>query len=55
MISEPLGGAHRDIDETAQRVKNAIDAKLTELEALPLETLIEQRQQRLLGYGEYED
>ena len=55
VISEPLGGAHRDIDETAQRVRDAIDKKLTELEALPIDTLIEQRQQRLLGYGEFEN
>lgn len=55
VISEPLGGAHRDIDETAQRVRDAIEAKLTELEKLPIDTLIEQRQQRLLGYGEFEN
>lgn len=55
VISEPLGGAHRDIDETAQRVRDAIEAKLMELEKLPIDTLIEQRQQRLLGYGEFEN
>ena len=55
VIAEPLGGAHRDIDETAQRVRDALEKKLTELEALPIDTLIEQRQQRLLGYGEFED
>ena len=55
VIAEPLGGAHRDIDEIAQRVRNAIEAKLTKLEQLPVETLIEQRQQRLLGYGKFEE
>ncbi|RKZ90422.1 MAG: acetyl-CoA carboxylase carboxyl transferase subunit alpha [Gammaproteobacteria bacterium] len=55
VIAEPLGGAHRDIDETAQRVRDALEKKLTELEALPIDTLVEQRQQRLLGYGEFED
>jgi acetyl-CoA carboxylase carboxyl transferase subunit alpha len=55
VISEPLGGAHRDIDETAQRVRDAIEAKLTELEKLPIDTLIEQRQQRLFSYGEFEN
>ncbi len=55
IIAEPLGGAHRDMDEMAQRVRNAIEAKLTKLEQLPVETLVEQRQQRLLGYGEFEE
>ncbi|PCH62870.1 MAG: acetyl-CoA carboxylase carboxyl transferase subunit alpha [Gammaproteobacteria bacterium] len=54
VIAEPLGGAHRDMDEVATRIKNAIDAKLTELEALPVDQLIERRQQRLLNYGEFE-
>ena len=55
VIAEPLGGAHRDMDEMAQRVRNAIEAKLAKLEQLPVETLVEQRQQRLLGYGEFEE
>ena len=54
IIAEPLGGAHRDIDEIAERVKEAIEDKLSELEAMPIDSLIEQRQQRLLGYGEFE-
>ncbi|MBL4638301.1 MAG: acetyl-CoA carboxylase carboxyltransferase subunit alpha [Proteobacteria bacterium] len=54
VIAEPLGGAHRDMGEVATRIKNAIDAKLTELEALPVDQLIERRQQRLLNYGEFE-
>ncbi len=54
VIAEPLGGAHRDMDEVATRIKNSIDAKLTELEALPMDQLIERRQQRLLNYGEFE-
>ncbi|MDH5357091.1 MAG: acetyl-CoA carboxylase carboxyltransferase subunit alpha [Gammaproteobacteria bacterium] len=54
IIAEPLGGAHRDIDEMGQRVSNAIEAKLNELEKLSVEKLVEKRQQRLLGYGEFE-
>jgi acetyl-CoA carboxylase carboxyl transferase subunit alpha len=53
VLTEPLGGAHRDMDEMANRVKNAIDAKLSALEKLPLDTLVEQRQNRLLNYGEF--
>jgi len=54
VINEPLGGAHRDMDEMAERVRKAIDAKLTELEAMPVDALVERRQQRLLSYGEFE-
>jgi len=55
VITEPLGGAHRDVDDVAGRVQNAIDVQLKALEALPVETLIEQRQQRLLSYGEFDE
>jgi len=54
VIAEPLGGAHRDMDGMAQRVRDAIEAKLNKLDNLPLETLVEQRQTRLLSYGEFE-
>lgn len=55
IIDEPLGGAHRDVDTMAQNVKNAIQAKLTELQKLPINTLVERRQQRLLNYGEFSE
>jgi acetyl-CoA carboxylase carboxyl transferase subunit alpha len=54
VIAEPLGGAHRDPGEMAQRVKTAIELQLTELERLSPEVLVEQRQQRLLSYGEFD-
>jgi len=54
VISEPLGGAHRSVDEMATQVKNALEANLKELEALPVDELIARRQQRLLNYGEFE-
>ena len=55
VIDEPLGGAHRDIDETAKRVATAIDEKLQQLETLAVETLVEQRQQKLSNYGVFEE
>ncbi len=55
VISEPLGGAHRDIDEMAKRVADAIDTKLQQLETLPIETLLEQRKQKLFNYGVFEE
>jgi acetyl-CoA carboxylase carboxyl transferase subunit alpha len=54
ILKEPLGGAHRNIDEMAERVRDAIELKLRELESKPIDTLIEMRLQRLLSYGEFE-
>jgi acetyl-CoA carboxylase carboxyl transferase subunit alpha len=50
-IEEPLGGAHRDVDLMAERIKAHILAQLDELQALPLEDLLAKRFQRLMSYG----
>ena len=54
VIPEPLGGAHRDADEMARRVKVAIEKKLADFDNISIEGLIEHRQKRLLSYGEFE-
>ena len=54
VIPEPLGGAHRDADEIALRVKIAIEKKLADFDNISIEGLIEHRQKRLLSYGEFE-
>ena len=53
IIEEPLGGAHRDVDQTAERIKSALNAALLRLDGTPQEELLENRYQRLMGYGEY--
>jgi len=53
VISEPLGGAHRDVDATAGNIKAAIIESLELLEQTPPEELIEARYQRLMAYGQY--
>jgi len=50
-IAEPLGGAHRDVDLMAQRIREHVSAQLEQLARLPLDELLEQRYQRLLSYG----
>ena len=54
IIAEPLGGAHRDLDEMAERVRDALEVKLRDLETMPVASLVEKRQKRLLSYGEFE-
>ncbi|MEH6605911.1 MAG: acetyl-CoA carboxylase carboxyltransferase subunit alpha [Pseudomonadales bacterium] len=50
-IKEPMGGAHRDIDEMANRIKNHLVSQLAKLKELPLDDLLTQRYQRLMSYG----
>ena len=50
-IPEPLGGAHRDVDLMAERVKAHIIQQLDELAQLPMEDLLAKRYQRLMSYG----
>ena len=50
-IPEPLGGAHRDVDTTAQRIREHLVAEVGRLRAIPLDELLETRFQRLMSYG----
>jgi len=50
-IPEPLGGAHRDADTMAQRIRDHLVAQLQRLRAIPLDELREIRFKRLMSYG----
>ena len=50
-IPEPLGGAHRDVDAMATRIREHLSTELARLKAVPLEELRETRFQRLMSYG----
>ena len=52
VIREPLGGAHRDMDDMAMRLKASLITNLNSLLAIPLERLLEQRYDHLMRYGE---
>ncbi|OEG03175.1 acetyl-CoA carboxylase carboxyltransferase subunit alpha [Aeromonas caviae] len=51
IVEEPLGGAHRDVEKMAKHLKARIKQDLDVLRPLDSEQLLEQRYQRLLGYG----
>lgn len=53
IVSEPLGGAHRDPAGMAQRLKAVLIGQIDLLERLDAPTLLEQRYQRLRKYGAY--
>lgn len=50
-IPEPLGGAHRDVATTAERVKAVLADQLGRLQAMDMETLLDRRYKRLMSYG----
>lgn len=54
IIPEPSGGAHRDPEGAAKNLKTALLESLLELDAKPMEQLLEERYQRLMGYGVFQ-
>ena len=55
IIEEPLGGAHRDPQDTISRFKQALQEELTNLEGTEPEKLIEMRYKRLQGFGQFRE
>ena len=53
VIPEPAGGAHRDYDEAAASLKQAIIRHLTELHGLSEEKLVSERYQRFRRIGAF--
>jgi acetyl-CoA carboxylase carboxyl transferase subunit alpha len=53
IIREPLGSAHRDVDETARNIKQALIDRLEKFEKTGMEQLLEQRYQRLTSFGTF--
>lgn len=50
-IEEPLGGAHRDIEQVASNIKGHLLSELERLSSVPTEQLLEDRYKRLMSYG----
>ena len=55
IIDEPLGGAHRDYDDIAKRLKLILIEELEKLSASPISQIVNQRQERLRKIGKFED
>ncbi|HMN35445.1 MAG TPA: acetyl-CoA carboxylase carboxyltransferase subunit alpha [Chiayiivirga sp.] len=54
IVREPLGGAHRDPQDMAARLKQTLLGQLDRLERIDPATLIDQRYERLRGYGRFQ-
>lgn len=55
IISEPLGGAHRDHRGMAQSVKKSLQEALRQLAGLSPSELVERRFERLMSYGRFKE
>ena len=51
VISEPIGGAHRDIDKTVENVKQSLVKNLEELKSSKYSSLLSLRRKKYLKYG----
>lgn len=51
IIEEPLGAAHRDYDVIAANVKQRLTEQLEELNKLDVDTLLQNRYDRLMSFG----
>ncbi|MDJ0955942.1 MAG: acetyl-CoA carboxylase carboxyl transferase subunit alpha [Arenicellales bacterium] len=53
VVPEPLGGAHRDVEGAAVRLKEHLVKNLTELKELSTDGLVAKRHSKLMGYGSF--
>jgi acetyl-CoA carboxylase carboxyl transferase subunit alpha len=53
VLTEPMGGAHRDPLATAQTIREAILCHLNELQSLPTDDLLTRRAQKLRNLGSF--
>ena len=55
VVSEPLGGAHRDPAAMLQTLKKALLEAWRQLQDKPVDELLEKRFERLMSYGRYKE
>jgi acetyl-CoA carboxylase carboxyl transferase subunit alpha len=55
IVSEPLGGAHRDYPAMMQTLKKALQESLKQAQSLPLDEMLQARFNRLMGYGKFKE
>ena len=55
IISEPVGGAHRDLKQMGTQLKRALVEALRQVDDLSVKALLERRYERLQAYGKFND
>ena len=54
VVTEPLGGAHRDYDAAASTLEYELTSAFHRLAEIPIDELITERHRRLMSYGEFQ-
>lgn len=55
IITEPLGGAHRDPEAAMQSLRKAFEESLTELQGQGVDELLRSRYDRIMRYGNFKE
>jgi acetyl-CoA carboxylase carboxyl transferase subunit alpha len=55
VVNEPVGGAHRDPAAMIATLKKALAEALKSLAELPLDELVERREDRIVSYGKFKE
>jgi acetyl-CoA carboxylase carboxyl transferase subunit alpha len=55
VISEPMGGAHRDPGLMAETLRKVLTDELRRFKDMDVDQLVERRLERVLGYGQFEE
>ena len=55
IVSEPVGGAHRDPKQMATMLKRALADSLRQFQGVKVKDLLTARHARLMGYGKFKE
>lgn len=55
IIAEPLGGIHRNPEQAKTLLKDALKKQLQEVAAINIKQLVQQRAEKLLSFGKFQD
>lgn len=55
IITEPLGGAHRNVEELMTAIKQTLKAQIEQFNAIPRQELLDKRFERIMAYGQYSE
>ena len=55
VVNEPIGGAHRDHAAIMATLKKALGEALRQLQELPLDAMLDRREEKILAYGKFKE
>ena len=55
VISEPLGGAHRDYQAMMRSLKSALQESLSQVQSKSIDAMLKARYERLMNYGKFKE